>query len=71
MVLDIRGIKCPMVTYEVSKEIKKLDSGDTLEVLANDPGAKKDVPAWSRVTGNELLETTEDEGVIRFFIKKK
>jgi tRNA 2-thiouridine synthesizing protein A len=40
-------------------------------VLATDPGSVPDFNAWSRSTGNELVEQTEAEGVYRFVLRKK
>ena len=45
--------------------IKELLSGDVFEVLATDPGSTKDFAAWSKTTGNELLESTTQDGVYR------
>jgi peroxiredoxin family protein len=42
-----------------------------LEVIASDPGSKKDLPAWAQKTGNELLATREEEdGTYRFYLRR-
>ena len=46
-------------------------SGELLEVLATDPGSVKDFAAWSRATGNPLVEQSVDGGVYRFVLRKK
>ena len=46
-------------------------SGALVEVLATDPGSVKDFAAWSRTTGNELVEQTADGGVYRFVLRRK
>ena len=43
--------------------------GDTLEILATDPGSVADFDAFCRATGNELVESTQDNNVYRFVIK--
>ena len=68
--LDVRGQACPLPIVRASQAIKTLDSGQTLEVLATDRGALSDFPAWSKTTGNELVEQTEDNGVFRFVLRK-
>ena len=68
--LDTKGLNCPMPILKAKKSIKGLNVGDTLEVLATDPGAVKDFEAFSRATGNELVEWNEDGGVFRFLLKK-
>ena len=68
--LDTKGLNCPIPILRAKKAIVALDTGDVLEVLATDPGAVKDFEAFSRATGHELMESTEDGGVFRFLIKK-
>lgn len=69
--LDARGLNCPMPIVKTAQAIKGLVSGQTLEVLATDPGSTKDFAAWSKSTGNEMVEQTVDGGVFRFVLKKK
>jgi tRNA 2-thiouridine synthesizing protein A len=40
-------------------------------VLATDPGSTKDLAAWSKTTGNELVEQSVDGGVYRFVLRRK
>lgn len=69
--VDAKGLNCPMPVLRAKKALKKLSSGDTLEVLATDPGAVADFEAFSRATGNELTESGETDGVFRFLITVK
>ena len=68
--LDTKGLSCPLPILRAKKAIGKLGAGEVLEVLATDPGAIKDFEAFSRATGHELLESSEDAGVFRFLLKK-
>jgi tRNA 2-thiouridine synthesizing protein A len=49
---------------------RTLPAGKVVEVLATDPGSVKDFEAWARSTGNELIESTQQESVFRFLIRK-
>ena len=69
--VDARGLNCPMPIVKTAQAIKGLASGQVLEVLATDPGSTKDFAAWSKSTGNELVEQSVDGGVFRFVLKKK
>lgn len=60
-----------MPIVKLAKKMKEMKVGDVLELVADDIGSKEDVPAWCKRTGNELLETKEEGGVFRFFIRKK
>ena len=69
--LDARGLSCPMPIVKTAQAIKPMASGQILEVLATDPGAVKDFAAWSKSTGNSILESSEDAGIYRFLIVRK
>jgi tRNA 2-thiouridine synthesizing protein A len=69
--VDARGLSCPLPIVRTAQAAKALPSGAVIEVLATDAGSVKDVAAWSKATGNELLEQTVDAGVYRFVIRRK
>ncbi|MFX1377353.1 MAG: sulfurtransferase TusA family protein [Promethearchaeota archaeon] len=70
LVFDYTGLKCPMPVLKTKKELKKLDSGEVIKVIADDVGAKKDIPALLNKIGDKLLEVKEENGNIEFTIKK-
>ena len=69
--VDARGLSCPMPIVKTAQAVKPLQSGAVVELLATDPGSIKDIAAWCRVTGNELIEQTSDGAVYRFVIRRK
>jgi tRNA 2-thiouridine synthesizing protein A len=69
--VDARGLSCPMPIVKTAQAIRTLGSGEFIEVLATDPGSVKDFAAWSRSTGNELVEQSTDGAVHRFVIRRK
>ncbi|MFZ3578929.1 sulfurtransferase TusA family protein [Virgibacillus sp. DJP39] len=69
-VLDAKGLACPMPIVKTKKAINELESGQILEVHATDQGAKSDLTAWAKSGGHELLTDTEEDGVLKFWIKK-
>jgi tRNA 2-thiouridine synthesizing protein A len=68
--LDVRGQSCPLPVVRASQAIKGLSAGQTLEVLATDPGSLTDFPAWTKSTGHQLIEQTQDDGVFRYVVRK-
>ena len=68
--VDARGMSCPMPIVKTATLFRTIPSGTVVQVLATDPGAVKDFEAWSRSTGNELIESTQDGSVYRFVIRK-
>jgi TusA-related sulfurtransferase len=69
--VDARGLSCPMPIVKTAQAIRTIASGELIEVLATDPGSVKDFAAWSRATGNELVEQSSDAAVYRFVIRRK
>ena len=70
-VMDLQGLPCPMPVVKISKGIKEVEVGQVIEALSSDPGSLADFPAWERTSGNEILKIDQDNGTIRFYIKRK
>ena len=68
--LDAKGLNCPMPIVKTKKAMKDLEGGDILTVEATDPGSVKDMEAFCRMTGNELVDSSEAEGIYIYQIKK-
>jgi TusA-related sulfurtransferase len=69
-ILDARGLLCPMPVVKAAKEMKTLEPGQVLKLLATDRGSIADVPAWAEDTGNELLEWHEEDGVFVYLVRR-
>jgi len=69
--VDAKGLSCPLPIVRTAQATKALPSGAVIEVLATDAGSVKDFAAWSKATGNELIEHSVDGGVYRFVIRRK
>jgi tRNA 2-thiouridine synthesizing protein A len=69
--VDARGLSCPMPIVKTAQAIRTANPGELLELVATDPGSVKDVAAWCRTTGNELVEQSVTGGDYRFVIRRK
>jgi len=69
-VMDLKGLPCPMPVVKVSKGIKEVEVGQVIEAITTDPGSLADFPAWARTSGNEILDTVQGNGTIKFYIKR-
>ena len=67
--LDARRLLCPMPVIRTQNAAKKLNSGDTLEVICTDPGAESDIPAWSRINGHKIVEIRHDNDELSIIIE--
>jgi tRNA 2-thiouridine synthesizing protein A len=69
-VMDLKGLPCPMPVVKVSKGIKEIEVGQVIEAVTTDPGALADFPAWAKTSGNEIVKTEQNDGFIKFYIKR-
>ena len=69
--IDARGLSCPMPIVRTAQAVRTVASGAAIELLATDPGSTRDVAAWCRVTGHELLEQSVEGPTFRFVIRRK
>ncbi len=68
--LDAKGLNCPLPILKAKKTLNGMDSGQVLEILSTDPGSVADFDSFCRTTGNELLESSQGEGLYTYYIKK-
>jgi len=69
-VLDTRGLLCPMPVIHAAGAMKGLSSGQTLKVMASDPGSRADFPAWADSLGHRLLQQEHNNGLYVYWIQK-
>lgn len=67
---DARGSFCPGPLMELIRLIRTSQVGDVLAVLSRDEGSKKDIPAWIRKAGHELLAMVPVGDATRFVCRK-
>jgi len=59
LVVDCRGMRCPLPVIELARRISEVPVGAVVAVIADDPAAATDVPAWCRLRGHTYLGTGE------------
>lgn len=70
MVLDAKGLACPMPIVKTKKAMNELQPGQVIEIQATDKGSTADLKAWAETTGHQYLGTIEDEGVLKHYLRK-
>jgi tRNA 2-thiouridine synthesizing protein A len=63
--LDCRGMLCPLPVIKLAQLIPDVPVGDTITVLADDPAAATDIPAWCRMRSQELVSALDHRYVVR------
>jgi Predicted redox protein, regulator of disulfide bond formation len=70
LVVDARGLNCPLPLLRIKKEIGKIKAGEILHILGTDPVSRKDFPIWCDRVGHEYLGEKKESDYLSFFIKK-
>jgi len=60
-VLDCRGQRCPLPVIALARQLPTVAVGAVIRVLADDPAAANDIPAWCRLRGQEYLGSPQPE----------
>jgi tRNA 2-thiouridine synthesizing protein A len=68
--LDACGLNCPLPILRAKKTLGKMSSGEVLQIVATDPSSVRDFEAFSKQTGNSLLDSREEEGRFFFLMRK-
>ena len=68
--LDCVGLFCPEPLFQTRAAIDSLESGDVLEVLADDPAAEEDLTRFAKRTGHEVVGIEDFGDHKRFLIRK-
>jgi tRNA 2-thiouridine synthesizing protein A len=70
LILDTKGLKCPLPVLKARKAMRDVPAGGVLRVLATDPGAVKDFEHFCKTTGHQLLAWRDEAGVLTLEIRK-
>ncbi|UCD97031.1 MAG: sulfurtransferase TusA family protein [Candidatus Bathyarchaeota archaeon] len=68
--LDCLGLFCPEPVYRTRLELDKMQPGETLEVWADDPAAKRDIQSLAKRLGIQVLDFKEEDGKFYFLLRK-
>ncbi len=69
--IDTSGLNCPLPILKAKKALTELHSGQTLKVIATDPGSWRDFEAFARQTGNELVSQEKTASNFVYILKRR
>ena len=70
-ILDCRGERCPLPVIQLARRLLELPIGAVLRVLADDPAAAGDIPAWCRLRDQEFLGPVVVDGAQAFDVRRR
>lgn len=71
VIVDTKGMACPMPIVKAKKALDGLNPGDLMLVVSTDKGSLQDFRAWVKGTKHELVKHEEENGVFSFYVKKQ
>jgi len=63
ILLDVKGLGCPLPILRANRAIKELIIGDILEIMCTDKGAPEDFQIFCETTGHRFIESLEEDGI--------
>ncbi len=70
LTIDALGKKCPIPIIMLAERIREVAIGQTIEVLADDPAAQSDLPAWCMLKSQEFVRMAELESGWSFLVRR-
>lgn len=68
--LDVKGYVCPHPQMYTKKALQKLSSGDTLNLIFDNPSSGESIMAMVESEGNEIFERQDGDGSYLWKIRK-
>jgi tRNA 2-thiouridine synthesizing protein A len=68
--LDCRGQRCPLPVIALARALPGVAVGSVVRVVADDPAAAVDIPAWCRLRGQEFVGTAEVDGAPGYDVRR-
>jgi tRNA 2-thiouridine synthesizing protein A len=68
--VDARGLNCPLPILRARKALSAMHSGQTLRIVATDPGSAQDFKLFAEQTGHALLSLSETGGEYTILMRK-
>ncbi len=69
--LDATGLFCPEPVMLLHNQVRDMQAGQTVRVLATDPSTQRDIPKFCNFLGHELLEQSVCDGTYRYLLRKR
>jgi tRNA 2-thiouridine synthesizing protein A len=70
ILLDLRGLKCPLNWAHAKVRLEAMSRGETIELTIDDPRGARDIPRAAEAEGYAVTRIAEADGVWRLRIEK-
>jgi tRNA 2-thiouridine synthesizing protein A len=67
--IDVVGLRCPLPVLKLKKRIEPLQPGSTIRLQTSDPTTLKDVPAYCKLAGHQVVSMQSIDPPYEFIIR--
>lgn len=68
--LDVIGSLCPLPVLMAIRAMRRLEPGQRLKLIGDDPGIAEDIPSWCEKSGHVLVDLIDDLGTVTCVVEK-
>ncbi|GIU20399.1 sulfurtransferase TusA [Shewanella sp. MBTL60-007] len=68
--LDALGLRCPEPVMMVRKSVRRMNDGETLLIIADDPATTRDIPSFCEFMDHTLIASQTESTPYQYLIKK-
>ena len=68
--LDTLGLRCPEPVMLIRAKVRKMEEGETLLVIADDPATTRDIPSFCRFMDHQLLAQQTERTPYQYLLQK-
>lgn len=71
IILDLRGLRCPLPVLKTHRKLQEIAPGARLRVLVTDKASLSDFQTFCRETGHTLIVCTNQADTFSFTIRRR
>ena len=68
--LDTLGLRCPEPVMLVRKQIRHMQDGELLLIIADDPATTRDIPSFCQFMDHRLLHSETEQPPFKYWVRK-
>lgn len=68
--LDTQGLRCPEPVMLVRKNMRHLNNGDVLLIIADDPATTRDIPSFCQFMDHTLIQSEMETPPFKYWVQK-
>ena len=68
--LDTLGLRCPEPVMLVRKQIRHMQDGEVLLIIADDPATTRDIPSFCQFMDHRLLHIETEQPPFKYWVRK-